>query len=196
MLKKLTCLILMLLIVSMLASCSPTGPDSDSSVNSLLLSVLNSESTFIAENGQSILMKELAYGFDGDTPLLAQPQEYTFVDMDGDGNDELIADITPTQTAYIVLHEADGTVYGYLIYRRALLDLKTDGSFMQSGGVGIEYYCKIEFEADAYNTVRTAVRNSTDGIYELDGAESTIDAVNAYAEEWAAKTNAEWINVS
>ncbi len=193
--KKLVCFLFVLTFVVALSSC--TNVDTSSvSANDLLLSVLNSETTFTAEDGKNVLLIDFAYGYDGNVPLLADPQEYTFVDMDGDGTDELIADITPTQTAYIVLHEEDGTVYGYLFYVRTLLNLKADGSFMQSGGLGITNYARMQFDNSSCEIINTASVNVADGIYEINETVCTAEELNEYEQDWNAKADAQWVRIS
>ncbi len=197
--KKSICILFLLAFAIALGSCANVDP-AGVSENDLLMSVLNNETAFTAEDGKSVLLSDFAYGYipetDGDVPLLAEPQEYTFVDMDGDGTDELIADITPTQTAYIVLHEEDGTVYGYLFYVRALLNLKADGSFMQSGGLGIKNYARMEFDNGSYKIINTASMNEADGVYEIDGTSCTAEELNAYEQDWHAKADTEWVQLS
>jgi len=193
--KKTMCLLLLLIFLFSFVSCRNVISNNLSS-ETHLLSALKSEITFIAEDGKNIYLQDFAYASDESTEYYAKPQEYAFIDFDGDNVDELVVDITPNQVYYMVFHKNNDDVYGFLIGRRSLQSIKEDGSFIQTGGADINCYCKMEFDNDSYEIIDTAIKNETDGIYEINGKESTFGAVNEYIEAWNLKKDAEWIKVS
>lgn len=167
----------------------------DSSQSTDILSVLEGDSTFIYENGGELYLKDFAYGYDGETPLLANPSKYALVDFNSDGVDELVIDIAPSGM-YIVIHEYDGNFYGFMFGIRSLHAIKTDGTFIGSGGVGITYYSSLGFNEGSCYVIDNATDNDTDGIHMLNGKESTADEVDEYVSDWNKKTDVEWIDVA
>ena len=102
-------------------------------IDAQFLSVLNSEAPFISEDGKSVLLKNYSYGNNGATEVYyAVPQEYAVVDLDGDGTNEVVVDITSSQTHYMVFHKYNNSIYGFIIGRRSLQYIKKDGSFYGS----------------------------------------------------------------
>ncbi len=135
-----------------------------------LFSVLNSQTAFIDETGKSTYLKDFAYGEDEITTYFATPQEYTFLDLNGDGICELIADITPNKVFYIVFHIYSDDIYGFLVGRRSLQSLKEDGSFIATGGAETIHYCKMEFNKNSY----------------------TINNISVSLPEWQLKKDVIW----
>lgn len=161
------------------------------------LSVLNSEAHFISEDGKSVLLKNYSYGNNGATEVYyAVPQEYAVVDLDGDGTNEVVADITSSQTHYMVFHKYNNNIYGFLIGRRSLQDLKKDGSFLSSGGAGLQVYSKMEFNKNTYKVIDEAYWDNYKGICKIDGKEVTKEAIDKYKTSWDLKENAHFIRFS
>jgi len=70
----------------------------------------------------------------GDVSKLAR---YTALDMDGDGQEELVAEFEGTGSLpRLVLGRFDGEIYGFLYYIRQMNSIKQDGTFYYSGGIG------------------------------------------------------------
>lgn len=160
-------------------------------IDAEFLSVLNSETPFISEDGKSVLLKNYSYGTDGGTTVYyAIPQEYAVVDLDRDGTNEVVADITPYQTDYMVFHKYNNNIYGFLIGRRSFQDLKKDGSFYGSGGAGLAVYSRMEFNKNTYKVIDTAYVDNYNNIYKIDGKEVTKEAIDKYKSEWGSKENA------
>ena len=134
----------------------------------ILSRVLNNKTTFITESGKTTYLKEYKIG-EGtlSTPFDADPSKYVFVDMDGDRKNELVINISNDYGYYLVLHYNGKNVYGFEFTVRSLMSLKTDGSFMQSGGAASSSYCKISFDDDGYTIIDEAIKDSTMGKFEL-----------------------------
>lgn len=166
-------------------------------IDAQFLSVLNSEAPFISEDGKSVLLKNYSYGTNGATEVYyAIPQEYAVVDLDGDSTNEVIADITQEQLYYIVFHKYNNNIYGFLIGRRSLQDLKKDGSFSSSGGAGLAVYSRMEFNKNTYKVIDTAYSDDYDSIYKIDGKEVTKEAIDKYKSEWDLKEDAHFTRFS
>ncbi len=156
-----------------MVSCSNTSTDINNNSNSdtanpQLTSVLKNETAFITQDGETTYLKDFVYGSDEATNYYAKPQEYTLIDLNGDGMDELVADITPNKVYYMVFHNSGDDIYGFLISRRSLQSLKEDGSFKGTGGANVNYYCKMDFENNTYKIINTAISDGIDSIYEID----------------------------
>lgn len=166
-------------------------------IDAQFLSVLNSEAPFISEDGKSVLLKNYSYGNNGATEVYyAVPQEYAVVDLDGDGTNEVVVDITSSQTDYMVFHKYNNSIYGFLIGRRSLQDIKKDGSFCGSSGAGLIVYSKMEFNKNTYKVIDEAYEDNYNGIYKIDGKEVTKEAIDKYKVEWDLKEAARFIRFS
>lgn len=70
----------------------------------------------------------------GEVPKLAR---YTALDMDGDGQEELVAEFKGTGSLpRLMLGRFDGEIYGFIYYIRQMNWIKQDGTFYYSGGIG------------------------------------------------------------
>lgn len=71
-------------------------------------------------------------------------EQYTMVDLDRDGAQELILWVEWQGISYLILHEMNGTLYGYLCGSKAIDCFRTDGTFYDSyvavgEGMGVGY---------------------------------------------------------
>ena len=188
--KKILSVFLFCTIVFTLGACSSKNDDS----KSLLTAVLNNEKTFITEKGEAVFLQNyLASGSTLSAPLPINPVEYTFVDFDQDNIDVLVINISSDYGLYLVLHYNGLDIYGYEFGIRSLHSLKTDGSFMGSGGAASIYYCRLTFEDNKANIMYTAIKDSTMNRFELNGKESSIQSINEYINDWELKKSVEWI---
>ena len=65
------------------------------------------------------------------------------VDLDRDGNDEIIADLGIRGT-YIIFYDAGDMIYGYEMHKRAMTKIYSDGTFDVEGGASVSYHEKIK----------------------------------------------------
>lgn len=167
----------------------------DVDVKSLLMAVLDSEKNFITESGNTVLLKDFSISEqDYDERYLAKPVNYTFVDFDGDGAEELVSNISDSFGMYMVFRVVDSEVYGYLFGIRSLLSLKKDGSFVGSGGADLHSYCRMTFEGVGYKIVEEAYKDGFTGTYKLYGEECTLEEIDAFIDQFNAKEGVEWLN--
>lgn len=191
--KKILSIFLICVIALNMCACS----GKEDSTKTLLTAVLNNEKTFINEKGEAVLLKDYALG-KGELaiPLYADPTEYTFVDMDNNGTDELVINVSTGYGAYLVLCCNGFDIYGYEFGVRAFHQLKTDGSFIGSGGAASEYFCRLSFEDNKANVIYTAVKDSNIGRFELDGKECSIQELNEYINDWNLKEDVKWVKIN
>jgi hypothetical protein len=95
----------------------------------------------------------------------------------------------------MILHGENGTVYGYPVTYRALMDLKTDGSFWVSSGAGDNGTDIMRF--DGVNYVLEDVTYQVGGLtddphYYVDREETTEECFNAAVTSQDTKPNVEW----
>ena len=157
----------------------------------VLAGVLDNNAMFIAENGDATYLKDYKVA-GGELPVDSVPAKYVYVDMDGDKNDELVIEFSDTYGHYLVLHYNGQEVYGFEFNLRALLSLKTDGSFMGSNGAASHSYNKLSFGKDRYVIINEAIKDDMQGIYELGGKAASIVAVDEFIDNWNKKTDVEW----
>ena len=174
-----------------------TGEASRRSVDDMLMDVLNNEAVLIDENGDETYLKDYQIGknFFVDV-ILAEPTEYAFVDFDGDGENELVINISLNYGFLLVLHYDGETIRGYEFGVRALQSIKEDGSFSQSNGAGSVQYAKLSFENNQKNKTITAVYEYDEGYFEIEGKECSYEDLKAYSEMWNAKKAVEWKKVA
>lgn len=156
-----------------LKSTSKTGTQSTTNnvtnntneVKQVLLSVMNNKQKLINEDNKEVLLKEFKI-VENQT---AKVDKYAFVDLDGDGVQELVIYTTSDYGAYVILHYENSKVYGYMIEVRSLENLKADGSFMGSSGANSNEYLRMTFNKNSYSTKTEAVYDGTNKIYKING---------------------------
>lgn len=195
-----------------------TNTSSNEEDNNILLSVLHSEKPFITEKGQTVFLKDYKplYKYPEDTDYyqsenLFAPYEYAFVDLDKDGQNELIISELPDADTYLILHKSNDKIYGYSLYVRWFQSLKSDGTFLSSGGAFSHDYNTINFDENKYNISTFATfdfvgddkKPSSNkygfdpdyekSVFEIDGEKVSFEKIEEFAEEWDKRPNAEWI---
>ena len=183
--KKLISVLLILIIIFSVSACEKNTSNTD------LMLILENKQQFITEAGEKVYIKDYKYGEE----YYATLNKYTSVDFDDDGIDELVVDISVNGGIYLVLHSDSSKVYGFLFSARELQSLKTDGSFMQSGGAIAICYCSMTFGEGTYEITEIAVSDSYTGRLEIDGKECSVEEINEYAKNWQLKEDAEWFEI-
>lgn len=183
--KKLISILLVLITIFSVSACGKDTSNTD------LMLILENKQQFTTEDGEEVYLKDYKYGEE----YYATPNKYTSVDFDGDGVNELVVDISVNGGIYLVFHSDSAKTYGFLFYARELQCIKTDGSFMQSGGATVVCYCSMTFSGDTYEITETAVSDDYTGKLEIDGKECSVEEITAYAKNWQLKEDAEWIEI-
>ena len=114
--------------------------------------------------------------------------KYAILDMDEDEKDEMVIQID--EEDYLILNLEDDVVYGFEVVLRGLLNLKTDGSYMASGGAASNGILKSSFSKN--KRIETVLAQSD--IYEtnpymINNKVVTESEVNKYFEEFNKKEN-------
>ena len=156
----------------------------------MLSKVLNNETTFVAENGKTVYLKQ--YQLLETSIIKMIPIEYAFVDMDQDGTDEMVLYVTPDFGAYLVFYIYEETIYCFQFNAWEMRDLKTDGTFVMSEDERDRSYLKITFEKDKYSFVEKAYENTYHNIYRVNQKDTTKEKVDAYANDFDHKAGASW----
>ncbi len=194
-----------------------TNTSSNEEDNNILLSVLHSKKPFITEKGQTVYLKDHKplYKYPEGTDYyqsenLFVPREYAFVDLDKDGQNELIISELPDADTYLILHKSNDKIYGYSLYVRWFQSLKSDGTFLSSGGAFSHDYNTINFDENKYNISTFATfdfvgdeKPSSNrfgcepdyekSVFEIDGKKVSFKKIEEFAEEWEKRPNAEWV---
>lgn len=92
-----------------------------------LMKVLNDEEKFIGDENSGSSEEEIYFK---DFNIYGQKlsfKEYTYVDLNKDGIDELICKTEFTTDPNMIFHYEDGKIYGYTVHN--MKDIKTDGTY-------------------------------------------------------------------
>ena len=126
---------------------------------------------------------------------------FTIADVDQDGNDEIVLAMTVGKNeyyGYLVLKNADDTVWGYEVYYRAMLSLKADGTFsFSSGALDNGFGYKIP-EGDRFHSVGLAESvSSYDNIeYFLNGKKVSESVYRDAIKGQMQKPDAIWYDLT
>lgn len=161
----------------------------ESNLRDEFLKIFKNEEKFIGVDFE----KDSKEGFLKDFEIGIQSEQivnYAFVDMDGDGTEEAVAETSSDGGFYIVFHYEDGKMYGYLITARGMANLKADGSHYGTGGATSYGYSKMTFNKTEYtDDIVLASRN--DNEYEVDGKPATKTEFEEFEKMQEAKPDAE-----
>ena len=113
-----------------------------------LTDILNNKISFTDESGKSVYLKN--YRSEKYPDLQITPEKYAIIDLDNDGLNELVLYASPNFGLYLVFHEYNGVIYSFEFVERTMIDLKQDGSFIQSSGASINSYVTLKFSKDKY----------------------------------------------
>ena len=157
--------------------------------------VLSSKAPFITSEGESYLLSDYKLG--GVDPVV--PKKYAFVDLNGDGTEELVAYTDSNGGTYLVFHTYYELVYGFVFQEREMVDLKCDGTFMRSESAGINTFCRLSFApngfAGCHGTLSVvAFWDDIHQAYRLNGDPATADQVSVFVEEFAKKQAVTWLD--
>ncbi|MBQ6935179.1 MAG: hypothetical protein IJN49_01395 [Clostridia bacterium] len=155
----------------------------------LFMDILNNKQSFVTENNQDIYLKDFEFS-DG---YYSVPTEYSFVDFNGDNKNEMIVNLSKDSVAYLVLHQEENSVYGFLFYRRELQQIKTNGTFSSTAGAGYTSYHKLNFKDKQCAIIDMAVVDNYKGEYLINGFKCSQNEVLDFVENFNMTQNIEWI---
>ncbi len=155
-----------------------------------LTDILNNKISFTDESGKSVYLKN--YRSEKYPDLQIAPEKYAIIDLDNDGTNELVLYASPDFGLYLVFHEYNGVIYSFEFAERAMIDLKQDGSFIQSSGAGINSYAVLKFDKNTYKIIEEAYRDDDLQTYRIDGNECSLNDINDFITSFNNKTSVEW----
>jgi len=189
-------LVAILLIVLLLSACSPEKKESDKyqndvsasedeghgageqsdnqqiasdnmqAINRLKAVMTGDEDFFETGLEQQLNINELNKVVSSDSAITAEVKEYTVVDLDTDGIDEIVLWLSANgddNYGCEILRYHDAEVYGYLMWYRAFNSLKSDGTFSFSGGAADTGFGKLIFDGKGFRTERIVYSKSDYG---------------------------------
>lgn len=186
--KGILALLLLLSIVSgMLTGCNavlPAGGErAEPDVPEDFLAywqVLNDQKPFIStdEDGREFYWNEYERYLD------SRADYFMIVDMDGDGEDEVVLSCSPESVGLFpwILHYEEGVVYSCRLAYMDTYGIRENGIYerLYSGVGDVSYRRLTELNKDGYTQVEIAVYDSFRGYYEVEGKEVTGEEFRDY----------------
>ena len=172
-------------------------------------SVLLGESNFRNRSGlvdESLNISEIkrAVG-DDDDDVVVRVLKFAVVDIDGDEEEEVVLRIQVGHNDYWgfeILHYLNGEIYGYPIWYRSFMDLKTDGTFSISYSAADQGVGRMTFSETGYS-ISEAYTYTTflgDGEYTVeyfvDNEPCSMDDYFDVVEGQDQKADVEWYDFS
>lgn len=177
------------------ASDPEPGPD-PARARKDLDAVLKSKRLYIDRNGSAVYLNKGAIALGGGQYRPYAPMEYTYVDFDQDGLEELVVLVSYDFGLYLVLHHNGQDIFGYELGIRSLIPLKTDGSFKGSNGAASSCYCRMTFQDGGYTIHDEAVCDYLEEIYQINGKDVSPDAINEFVSSWNLKETVTWTPIA
>lgn len=190
---KRLCIILAVVIIEVVF----VGCKENAHKNNVLSGVLDGKEPFIDESGNLVYLKDYRIKADENATII--PERYASVDFDGDGTSELVLYSSSDYGVYLVFHidgKDDRKVFGFELSERSLINLKKDGTFVQSGGAGLNGWCNLEFKDSTYVVRENAYEDIANNEYRLFGVTVNEDAVNDYIAEFDEKPDINWVTIA
>lgn len=153
---------------------------------------------FNTDAGSELTIEELDKAVGYDTAITIK--QFTVVDLDDDGKEEVVLALDAGFDGFFeVLHEQNGTVYGYTLVYRAMQALKQNGLLAFSSGALDSGIGRLRFGAAGYELLPlTYSQSGTDGAgsvsvaYYVDGAEAGEEAFRSAYDAFQSLPDAEW----
>lgn len=146
--------------------------------------VLKNEIKYVNEDNKETLFKEYMENYKESTE---NPKiKYTVFDFDNDSKNEMIVMIEAFNDGfYLILNNEDGTVYGFEEVYRGLKDLKTDGTYLASGGASSNGILRDKFEKN--KRIQETLAEMDMGKFQIDGKDVSEEEYNKYLDEFSKK---------
>ena len=125
-----------------------TGSEAMDTGTDWQLAVLGDELPFYdLENENSVTLSQFCEDLSQamGTEEAPKPDRYTSLDLDGDGQEELVVEFRGTgDLPRLVLGYFDGELRGSIYYNRQMDQIKEDGTFYYSGGIGNRGWARLQ----------------------------------------------------
>lgn len=180
-----------LIVIILIVGCKNQKKNS---IDISVTDIINNKITFVTEDGKSVYLKDYRLpNLYEDLYLI--PEKYVYIDFDEDNVKELVL-YTPNVGRYIVFYRGEKDIFVFEFVERAMIDLKTDGSFIQSEGAGINSYSRLSFNKNKYEVFEEAYSNDMNNVYRINEKKATSENVNKYKREFLKKESADWKEIS
>ena len=118
------------------------------------MAVLLGEGTFLSETGEYLMIDQVGRAVSADPDITFEASQFAVVDMDYDGTAEIVLRIFREDNDYedcsLVLHDRDGTAYGYIFWMRGFRFLRQNGVYYFSNSASSSGVGTITFTEDGY----------------------------------------------
>ena len=188
--KKLFTIFMCLVLCFCFVGCKNTE-ERNEEAKAALTRVLNNKENFTVHNVYTNKtteenLKKFNYPTYSNALHVFVPDNYTFVDFDKDGIEELLI-IDILLSSHLFLKYDDGRVYGYVHDAKInnhinLKGVKTDGSFVTSAFDGYEAISRISFSGTSYEITQLAYKDDSSNKYLLNGKPAKKSEVEAFIE--------------
>lgn len=169
-----------------------TIEERNNEAKTVLTSVLNKEKSFTVRNPYidkttEETLEKFRFPTYSNALNVFVPGWYTFVDFDADGIEELLI-VEAGLTDFLFLRYDGDEVYGYVLKRISIQDVKTDGSFLTFDYDGFNAISRISFSEDSYEITYKAYKDDSEGTYLLDGQSISQEDVEKVFDDWNQNT--------
>lgn len=166
--------------------------------------VLQNKAEFFSTDSKKKLYLNDFLNNNGVYEVTLKVTHFTELDMDGDKVPEVVLELSTGDYPefYEILHYMDGTVYGYLIVYRGLEQLKTDGTFLYSGGAADNGCGKLIFNLNTYKIDTLGYSKSSQGdgkliiSYFIKDKPVTKESFDSFMNEQGGKKDVVWDELS
>ena len=171
-------------------------------------SILLGKSNFICTDlaNESLNISEIGRAVTDDDSVTVSAAKFTIMDIDGDGEDEAVLWLqinNISDCGFEILHYQNGEIYGYTLQYRTFMNLKTDGTFLFSGGAADSEIGKMTFSETGYSVNTQAysqsgydTNNELNVQYFINDESCSEDEFNDVLNGQEQKTDAEWFELS
>ncbi|HWS29164.1 MAG TPA: hypothetical protein VN512_03510 [Clostridia bacterium] len=155
-------------------------------------SVLRNEAEFFSTDaGKNLYLSQLNQAISPE--VTADVTSFAVIDIGHGGTPAVVLSVNANGNGYgvEVLSYQDGIVYGYTFSARQFGDLRTDGTFVSSGGAADVGICTIAFDKNTYSIDKftycesnTDSENNVSESYFVNHQRATEDSYNAAFSQW------------
>ena len=210
--KKIISFVLIILLVGIviiLTGCSKTNNSNvqvQENIDEHLLNVLNGKEKFKysiekydgilyyddSNVGLDFYITEIPYISDdiAESPI----KDYTLVDIDGDSQNEIVANINHLGGFILILHYENNINYGYVLSVRTFNNLKEDGKFLSSNSDENKSIHKAEFNGE-YMNIKTIAYGDSINFYNAKDEKITEEEFNKYLNEFNNSKDVKFITL-
>lgn len=158
---------------------NPNQIEKSLATEEILLQVINGNREFINSNGQELLINDLVI-----EEANVNVNAYSFADLDGDKNNELVALTDSYYGYYLVLHIESSIIYGYYINTSDIDYINNEGIILDNINDSI-YYRRLVFDKTTFK--KSNVASFTGEEYNINNTVVDKETFDKYQEEFILK---------